>query len=60
VFGLGTLAPVRLQVFAALSELIPVHLFALNPSRAYWSDTRSRLEMARTARKEGHASSRTF
>ncbi|MDW7712473.1 MAG: exodeoxyribonuclease V subunit gamma [Deferrisomatales bacterium] len=50
IFGLGTLAPVRLQVFSALAELVPVHLFALNPSKAYWSDLRSHREMARRAR----------
>ncbi|MEW6488661.1 MAG: exodeoxyribonuclease V subunit gamma [Thermodesulfobacteriota bacterium] len=51
VFGLGTLAPLRLQVFSALAEVVPVHLFALNPSQAYWSDLRSHREMARRARR---------
>jgi exodeoxyribonuclease V gamma subunit len=55
VFGLGTLAPLRLQVFAALAEVVPVHLFALNPSQAYWSDLRSHREMARRARRRAAA-----
>ncbi len=38
VFGISALAPTYLEVLARLGHVIPVHLFVLNPSLAYWGD----------------------
>lgn len=37
VFGVSVLPPFHLSVLHALSRLIPVDLFLLNPSQEYWS-----------------------
>jgi exodeoxyribonuclease V gamma subunit len=47
VFGVSTLPPLYLQVFAALARTIDVHLFLLSPSREYWADIRSKREIIR-------------
>lgn len=38
VFGVSYLPPLYLEILAALSRRVPVHLFVLNPCRAYWFD----------------------
>ncbi|NNF99283.1 MAG: exodeoxyribonuclease V subunit gamma [Desulfobacteraceae bacterium] len=38
VFGLSHLPMFHLEVFQALSALVPVHLYVLNPCREYWAD----------------------
>lgn len=49
VFGVATLAPVRLAALAALARWTEVHLFAVNPSRLFWGDLVSDREAARLA-----------
>jgi len=41
VFGVSTLPPLYVHLFAALARHRPVHLFVISPSREYWGDTRS-------------------
>jgi len=50
LFGLSMLAPVYLEVIEAVSAIIDVHLFYLNPCRQYWADLASDAEMARRRR----------
>ncbi len=38
VFGTSYLPPFHLEVLAAVSKLISVHFFIINPCREYWSD----------------------
>ena len=38
LFGLNTLAPVYIEILAALSEYTDVHLFHLSPCRQAWDD----------------------
>ncbi|OIP95978.1 MAG: exodeoxyribonuclease V subunit gamma, partial [Syntrophobacteraceae bacterium CG2_30_61_12] len=38
VFGISYLPPLYLEVLSAVSRLVPVHLFVLNPCREYWFD----------------------
>lgn len=40
VFGISTLPPFHVDVLAALSRHLPVHLFVISPSRQYWADER--------------------
>ncbi len=47
LFGISYLPPFYLEVFYALSSLIPVDFYLLNPCRQYWGDIRSRSEIAR-------------
>ncbi len=41
VFGISWLPPFHLQAFAAISRMIQVNLFILNPCREYWYDITS-------------------
>jgi len=47
VFGVSTLAPRYLEVFAAIAAATDVHLFILSPSREYWGDLRARRDLVR-------------
>jgi exodeoxyribonuclease V gamma subunit len=47
LFGVSTLAPVYLEILAAVSTVTDVHLFHLSPCRHYWGDLASSGEMAR-------------
>ena len=38
VFGISYLPPFYMQVFSALSRLIPVYIFLMNPCAEYWGD----------------------
>jgi exodeoxyribonuclease V gamma subunit len=38
LFGISTLPPFHMEVFAGLSEIIEVNLFLMNPCRHYWAD----------------------
>ena len=38
IFGVSTLTPFHFEIFEALSNLIEVHFFFMNPSREYWGD----------------------
>ena len=42
LFGVSTLPPLYLRLFAALSRRIDVHLFVLSPSSEYWAEVRSK------------------
>ena len=44
-FGVSTLAPLYLEVLAALSHHIEVHLFVLSPSPEYWAEMRTEREV---------------
>jgi exodeoxyribonuclease V gamma subunit len=47
LFGIPTLPPAQLEVFARLAERLDVHLFLLNPCRQFWAEIRSEREIAR-------------
>ncbi|HVM95938.1 MAG TPA: exodeoxyribonuclease V subunit gamma, partial [Candidatus Acidoferrales bacterium] len=47
IFGLSTLPPLYLDLFAALASRIEVHLFLLSPSREYWAWVRSKRQVWR-------------
>ena len=52
IFGVSTLPPLYLNLFAALSPWVELHLFVLSPTREYWGDIRSRREVLRRAAKQ--------
>ncbi|MCX8123140.1 MAG: exodeoxyribonuclease V subunit gamma [Spirochaetes bacterium] len=39
LFGITTLPQYYIELFKALSSVVPVHIFQLNPSKEYWFDT---------------------
>jgi exodeoxyribonuclease V gamma subunit len=47
LFGIPTLPPAQLEVFARLADALDVHLFWLNPCRQFWAEIRSEREIAR-------------
>jgi len=53
IFGISTLPPFHLEIFAALARYLPVHLFFMNPSREYWGEIASpkRIARARSSRR---------
>ncbi len=53
IFGLPQLAPLRIDAFRGLSNLMEVKIFAQNPSRDYWGDQKSQKEAARAALARG-------
>jgi exodeoxyribonuclease V gamma subunit len=53
VFGISTLAPLYLEMLAALSQHVEVHFFLLSPSPEYWAQICSQREMLRTLTKRG-------
>ena len=54
LFGVSTLPPLYLRLFAALSRQIDVHLFVLSPSSEYWAEVRSkRAQLRELARRRG-------
>jgi exodeoxyribonuclease V gamma subunit len=53
IFGIGSLPPLFVDVFAALGRLVEVHLFLLSPSREHWDEIRSKREIAREVRSSG-------
>ena len=55
IFGVSTLPPYHIDIFAAISGLIEVNLFLMNPSREYWADIVSDREMGRLVREEQEA-----
>jgi len=48
IFGIDSLPPLFVDVFAALAKHLEVHLFLLSPSRAYWAEIRDQREIARS------------
>ena len=51
IFGISYLPPFHLQTFAALSELIEIHFFLIDPCREYWADIVSDREIKSMRRK---------
>jgi exodeoxyribonuclease V gamma subunit len=50
LFGIPTMPPAQLAVFARLAEHLDVHIFLLNPCRQFWAEIRSEREIARRAK----------
>ena len=48
IFGIDSLPPLFVDVFAALAKHLEVHLFLISPSRAYWAEIRDQREIARS------------
>ncbi len=53
LFGIPSLPPPTLEILRHLAHHVEVHLFLLNPSRAYWADIRSHRDQARLAQRAG-------
>jgi exodeoxyribonuclease V gamma subunit len=51
IFGTSYLPPFHLETFAALSKVIPINFFLLNPCKEYWTDIVSEKEHQRIRRK---------
>src|SRR5437867_1414559 len=55
VCGVSTLAPLYLEMLAALSPYVELHLFLLSPSAEYWAEIRSQREALRALMIRGAA-----
>jgi exodeoxyribonuclease V gamma subunit len=54
IFGISALPPFHVQILSAVSSVIDVNLFLMNPCREFWGDIVSDREMSRlTMRQEG-------
>ncbi|MDD2391031.1 MAG: exodeoxyribonuclease V subunit gamma, partial [Desulfobacterales bacterium] len=53
IFGISSLPPFYFRAFAALSHLIEVNLFLMNPCREYWADILSEREIRKTKKRYG-------
>jgi len=53
LFGISALPPLHLQLLAALSTHVEVHLFVLSPSREYWADIQSHRQAIRAQARRG-------
>jgi len=51
IFGISSLPPFHMEIFAALSKIIPITLFLMNPCREYWGDIVSDREARKLERK---------
>jgi len=51
IFGISSLPPFHMEVFSALSKLIPINLFFMNPCQEYWGDIVSDREARKLERK---------
>jgi len=51
IFGISYLPPFHMEAFVALSHLVELNLFLLNPCREYWGDIVSEKQMQRIRRK---------
>ncbi len=49
VFGLTSLSPAHLDLFAAIARRLDVHLYLLNPCQEYWATIRDERAIARQA-----------
>ncbi len=47
IFGVSTLAPLYLGLFAHLGETTDVHMYVVSPSHEYWADLRTRRDLVR-------------
>jgi exodeoxyribonuclease V gamma subunit len=55
VFGISYLPSFHLEAFTALSGLVPVNLFLLNPCREYWADILSEGEIREAVHRYGRS-----
>lgn len=53
IFGITTLPPLYVDLFAALAEHIPVHMFVVSPSREYWGELVTRRAALRRGELDG-------
>jgi len=53
LFGITSLPPFHVELIRALSTVIDVHLFLLNPCAEYWDDVLSQREIGRLSGKRG-------
>jgi len=51
IFGIPTLPPMHLEVFAAMSRHLEVNFFLMNPCREYWSDLASEKDTAKMQKR---------
>jgi exodeoxyribonuclease V gamma subunit len=52
IFGISALPAFYLNVFAAISRFLDVHLFLMNPSREFWADIVSEKQQAKRRQRE--------
>ena len=52
IFGISALPSFHVDVFAAIGQLIDVHLFLMNPSREFWADIVSEKDQAKRRQRE--------
>jgi exodeoxyribonuclease V gamma subunit len=50
IFGISALPPFHIQILSALSSVIEVNLFLMNPCREFWEDIASDREISRLTR----------
>jgi len=55
IFGISYLPPFHMEVIAAVSNLIQVNFFLMNPCRAYWGDIVTDKEKKRIQKMFAHA-----
>ena len=60
IFGISALPAFHIDVFAAISQIIDIHLFLLNPSREFWSDIVGEKEQAKRRQRERKQLQLTF
>ena len=53
IFGISTLPPFHMEVFAAVSKLTEVNLFLMNPCKEYWADIVTEQGIRRFMKREG-------
>ena len=51
IFGISSLPPFHMQVFAEISRLVHVNLFVMNPCKEYWADIVSDREIKKIKKK---------
>ncbi len=47
IFGVSYIPPLHLQLLSAMSRVVDIHLFIMNPCREYWMDIIDKKERAR-------------
>jgi len=55
IFGISYLPPFYLKVFGAISKIIQVNFFMMNPCQEYWADISSDREMKKIRKTYPHA-----
>lgn len=52
IFGISSLPPLYVQLFEQLARFIPVHMFVLQPTDAWWGDVETERERLRKAQPD--------